>query len=372
MIGMQTKGDSHRALMGVLLVLAAAVLIAGFTGCSTPGRANAELRIPPGGVLVKGAGATLPSPLYKRWFAAYQSRHAKIAITYDSVGSGEGIRRFVGQNVQEEERVDFGASDAAMKDDEIAQVSKGVLLLPVTAGAVVLAYNLPDFEGDLRLSRNAYAGIFLGEIKNWNDRLIAEANPGKKLPKLTIATVVRQDGSGTTYAFTKHLDAISDPWRSRYGPATLVNWPGNAMRATGNEGVAGRIQESIGSIGYVSYEFARKLGLKVAILENRERRFVKPTEQSCEAALSTAEPPENLRFFMPDPSGPDAYPIVTFSWILLYSRYEDAEKAKAVRDLFQWCLVDGQPYASQLGYIRLPEKVRAKALVALNTVAPAE
>jgi phosphate transport system substrate-binding protein len=351
--------------------LAAAVLMAGLSGCSSD-RANADVRVPAGGVLMKGAGATLPAPLYKQWFAAYQNGHPKIAIGYDGVGSGEGIRRFVGQNVSEEERVDFGASDAAMKDEEMAQVSKGVLLLPVTAGAVVLAYNLPDFDGDLRLSRKAYTGIFLGEIKNWNDRLIAETNPGKKLPKLTLATVVRQDGSGTTYAFTKHLDAISDRWRSRYGPATLVNWPGNAMRATGNEGVAGRIQQSIGSIGYVSYEFARKLGLKVAIIENKERHFVKPTEQSCEAALSAAELPENLRFFMPDPPGADAYPIVTFSWILLYSRYENAEKAKAVRELFTWCLRDGQTYASRLGYVPLPESVSARALVALNTIAPAE
>lgn len=335
------------------------------TGCSSPDQI-AEAKAPAGGVLLRGAGATLPSPLYKEWFTVYQSGHPDTVVTYDSVGSGEGIRRFLGKNVKQEEMVDFGASDAAMSDDEIAQAPKGVLLLPMTAGAVVLAYNLPDFEGDLRLSRKAYAGIFQGEIKNWNDRQIAEANPGKKLPKLTIATVVRQDGSGTTYAFTKHLDAISDRWRSRYGPATLVNWPGNAMRAPGNEGVAGRINQSIGSIGYVSYEFAHKLKLKIAALENRSGRFVMPTGQSSGAALASAELPENLRLFMPDPPGPDAYPIVTFSWILLYPSYEDARKAKAVRELFRWCLSDGQNHASRLGYVRLPPSITTRALIALD------
>src|SRR5208283_3066835 len=180
-------------------------------------------------------------------------------ITYDVVGSGEGVRRFIGKNVKDEDKVDFGASDAAMTDAEIALVDQGVLMVPITAGGVVLAYNLPGFEGDLKLSRKAYTGIFLGEITNWKDKLIAESNPGVKLPDLTIATVVRQDGSGTTYAFTKHLDAINGTWRSRYGAATLVDWPGNAMRAKGNEGVAGLIQHSNGSIGYVSYEFARRL-----------------------------------------------------------------------------------------------------------------
>jgi len=344
----------------------AVALAAAGTGCSSPDQV-AEAKAPAGGVLLKGAGATLPSPLYKEWFAAYQSGHPDTAVAYDSVGSGEGIRRFLGKNVKPEELVDFGASDAAMRDEEIAQSPKGVLLLPMTAGAVVLAYNLPDFDGELRLSRKAYTGIFLGEIKNWSDRQIAQDNPGRKLPKLTMATVVRQDGSGTTYAFTKHLDAISDRWRSRYGAATLVDWPGNAMRAPGNEGVAARINQSVGSIGYVSYEFARKLKLKFATLENRSGHFVTLTGQSSEAALASAELPNNLRLFMPDPPAADAYPMVTFSWILLYTNYADAKKAKAIRELFRWCLSDGQNSASQLGYVKLPPNITARALTALET-----
>ena len=311
------------------VLLAAAVAVLGFsTGCSTPDQLPAKPKVPAGGVLVAGAGATLPSPLYQSWFEAYRVDHPATVVTYDAVGSGEGIRRFVRRNVKEEEAVDFGASDAAMRDEEIAQVPKGVVLVPMTADAVVLAYNLPSFPGELRLARKAYTGIFLGEIKNWSDPLIARANRAK-LPKLTLTTVVRQDGSGTTYAFTKHLDAISEKWRSEHGPATLVNWPGDAMRAKGNEGVAARIKQSEGSIGYISSQFARKLGLKVAILENKAGQFVQPTEQSAGAALASAELPENLRAFVPDPAGADSYPIVTFSWVLLYKDYVDARKAQS-------------------------------------------
>ncbi len=351
----------------VALLLAA---IAVLGGCSFSDRGTAEVKAPAGGLLLKGAGATFPSLLYQRWFTIYQGSHRGAAIGYDAVGSGEGIRRFMGANVKPEETVDFGASDAAMSDEQMAHVPAGVVLLPVTAGSVVLAYNLPGFEGELRLSRKAYAGIFLGEIKNWNDRLIAVANPRAKLPKLTIATVVRQDGSGTTYAFTKHLDAISETWRSRYGAATLVDWPGNAMRAKGNEGVAGLIQHSNGSIGYVSYEFARRLGLRIATIENREGNFVKPSVASSTAALASAELPENLRVFVPDPSGRDSYPIVTLTWILLHKDYADAAKARAIRDLFEWCLRDGQSYAPELNYIPLPPGMIAKALPVLAAIKP--
>jgi len=319
---------------------------------------------------LQGAGATFPSILYKRWFAAYQSAHPKTAIVYEAVGSGEGVRRFIGENVKEEEKVDFGASDAAMTDEQIVRVPGGAVLLPATAGCVTLSYNLPDFDGDLKLSRKAYAAIFLGQVKSWNDPLISQSNPGARLPKLTLVTVVRRDASGTTYAFTKHLDAISETWRGQYGAATLVSWPGNAMRAPGNEGVAGRIQQSNGSIGYVGYEFAQRLGLKMALVENKNGEFVKPGAESCAASLASAEMPENLRVFVPDPTAPGAYPIVTFSWILLYKNYDNPAKADAIRTLFRWCLQDGQEYSPQLGYIRLPSNVASRALAALQDGAP--
>jgi phosphate transport system substrate-binding protein len=344
-------------------------LLAVLGGCSSVDR-EADTAFP--GTVLRGAGATFPSLLYNRWFSTYEKDHAQISIRYDSVGSGEGVRRFKGRNVEGKDLVDFGASDAAMEDGDMAEVSNGVILLPVTAGSVVLAYNLPMVEGELRLSRRAYTGIFLGEVRGWDDPLIAEANPGITLPQLTITVAVRQDPSGTTYALTKHLDAVSDQWRRQFGPRTLVDWPGNAMRAKGNEGLAGRIQQSIGSIGYVGYEFAARLGLKMATLENRERNFVKPSQQSSVASLSAVQLPHNLRVFLPDPPGRDSYPIVTYSWVLLYRNYPTAEKAREIRNLFRWCLVEGQNYAPELHYVRLPVDVTDKALAALNTITPTE
>ena len=341
------------------------------SGCKA-GKDDAALAkpaVPPGGVLLRGAGATFPSVLYQQWFAAYQQQHPDTVITYEAVGSGEGVRRFVGAGVDDDEQIDFGASDAAMRDEDIARTPSGALLLPMTAGSVALAYNLPGLQGDLKLSRKAYAGIFLGQIKNWNDPLIQKTNPGVKLPNLTITTVVRADGSGTTFAFTKHLDAISEQWRNRFGPATLVNWPGNAMRAKGNEGVAAAIEQSTGSIGYVGYEFARKTGLRVALLENKDGMFVPPLAANCNAALASAELPENLRAYVPDPPGANSYPIVTFTWVLLHRTYADAAKAKALHDLFSWSLNDqAQRMALDLGYVPLPQSVAQKSRAALESL----
>jgi phosphate transport system substrate-binding protein len=353
-----------RRTLGLLVVVLAG-------GCGGPQPAKRPtVEAPAGGVLLRGAGATFPALLFKQWFGVYQKEHPRVAIAYDGVGSSEGIRRFTGKNVGEEGLVDFGASDAAMTDEQIAAVPRGVLLLPVTAGSVVLAYNLPELGGELRLSRKAYAGIFLGTVTSWNDPLIARANPGAKLPGLTIETVVRQEGSGTTFAFTKHLDAISETWRSRHGAASLVDWPGKPMRAMGNEGVAGRIGHSVGSIGYLSYGAARQVGLRMALLENREGAFVAPTTESATAALAAADLPENLRVFLPDPSGLGSYPIVTFSWALLYRDYGDQAKAAAIRELFGWALSKGQAFGSDAGYIPLPPAVSKKGLTAVQAVAP--
>jgi len=189
-----------------------------------------------------------------------------------------------------------------------------------------------------------------------------------KLPDLTIAPVVRQDSSGTTFAFTNHLSAINKTWHDRFGAATIVDWPGSAMRATGNEGVASRVKHSIGAIGYVGNEFARKLGLKIATLENSSGKFVRPDQANSLAVLSGLDLPQNLRVFVPDPTAPDAYPIVTLSWILLRNSYRDLEKGNAIRELFQWCLRDGQGYADELGYIPLPSDVKSRSMYALGTL----
>jgi phosphate transport system substrate-binding protein len=346
----------------IAIVVAATSLLSGCSVGAVPSKESGTRKtatVPPGGVLIRGAGATFPSVLYDDWFRRYQAEHPNRVVAYDAVGSGEGIRRFIGRAVPLDEQVDFGASDAALQDDEIARVPGGALLVPLTAGSVALAYNLPDVPGDLALSREAYAGIFLGTIGNWNDPRIARANPLVKLPNLTITTVVRQDASGTTFAFTKHLDATSEAWRSQFGPATLVNWPGNSMRALGNEGVAARISQSVGSVGYVSYEFARKMGLRVALLENRAGHLVGPDASASGAALAGVTLPESNRVYVPDPPGRDAYPIVTLTWVLLHRTYPDGRTSQTLHDLFKWCLTDGQQYAAGLGYIPLsPEIVR--------------
>jgi phosphate transport system substrate-binding protein len=353
--------------MAPTVALVALVML--LASCTSSKSVSADTQLPPGGILVKGAGSSFDAPLFKRWFTVYHDSHPNILATYSAVGSGEGVRRFIGTNIPPDQMIDFGASDAAMTDAELAQTNNTTLMVPVTSACVVLAYNLPGFHGDLKLSRQAYAGIFLGDIKIWNDPIIAKANPGVRLPNLTIVTVVRQDASGTTFAFTNNLAAISDRFRSLFGPAILVNWPGNAMRASGNEGVAGLIQKSEGSIGYVGYEAASRLGLDMAALENREGNFVQPSQQSCADGLALASLPDNLRAFVPDPTGADSYPIVTFSWVLL-RKGSNNQVATPLRDLLVWCLQDGQRYASQLGYVPLPQPVVQKALTAVNGISP--
>ena len=353
---------SSRVAAAVSLLTLVGLLV----GCSREPEARAK--VAPGTILLSGAGATFPSILYNRWIVAYHNNNPKVTIEYSPVGSGEGVRRFLAKNITAKESVDFGASDTAMSDAELVDADNNALMIPVTAGCIVLAYNLPGVEAGLKLSRRAYAGIFLGEIKQWNDPLIAESNPGVALPNLTIATAVRLDSSGTTFAFTKHLDAINEKWRSQFGSATLIGWPGNAKRAKGNQGVTGIVANSDGAVGYVGYEFARKMALSTAALENKEGRFVKPSAESCRAALASAELPENLRVFTPDPKGAHSYPVVTYTWLLLRKKYKNLETANAVREFVKWSLHDGQRYAPEAGYIQLPTTVVEKAQAALNSI----
>src|SRR5262249_48063753 len=288
--------------------------------------AKTQHRAAAGTLQLHGAGATFPAPLYKTWLAEYQRLHPDVQVSYDAVGSGEGTRQFIAG------RVDFGASDAAMSDEEMTAVTRGVQLLPTVAGSIVLAYNLGGLGGDLKLTRDVYVYIFLGKIKTWDDPRIKATNPGLRLPHDTIALVVRQDSSGTTYAFTNHLSAISVQWRD-HGPGVgrVIAWPGNAMVAPGNEGVAGRIKHSKGAIGYVGYGMAQRAGLTMAWLENKAGQFIQPHGESGLATLLHVDMPENLRVFFPDPDGKASYPIVTFSWFLLYKQYDDHLKAAALK-----------------------------------------
>jgi phosphate transport system substrate-binding protein len=316
---------------------------------------------------LRGAGATFPAPLYNAWIKAYQARSGTVSLTYDAIGSGAGLGQFVTGSV------DFAGSDAPISDADVAKVERGVVSVPATAGMIVLAYSLPEGVGPLKLSREAYAGIFAGEITEWDDPRIQASNPGAELPNTTIAVVTRRDASGTTFAFTKHLQTISPAWQQKgLGAGTLVSWPAGAMKVPGNEGVAQRIKISEGAIGYVEYGFAKRLGLPVAALENKAGAFILPTAETGAAALSEAAGAmdEKLRVSIADAAGQAAYPIVTYSWLLLYGQYPDGRKAEAIRDFVAWGLTDGQKLQDEAlsGYIPLPANVVAKGQQALATV----
>lgn len=314
---------------------------------------------------IVGAGATFPAPLYQRWIKEYGKYKPDISIFYDAVGSGEGTKRFMAHSV------DFGASDSAMTDKQIDAMDDGVQLIPATAGIIVLAYNIPDVTGELKLSREVYADIFLGKIRYWNDPRIVELNKDLNLPKLNIVTITRSDSSGTTWAFTNHLSRISRDWKLR-GPGVgkKLDWPGNSMSSRYNEGVATRIRHSWGSIGYVEYGVAKRAGLHMASLENKAGNFIKPTAQSGTVTLANTAKnmPENLRMFLPNPDGETSYPIITYSWLLLYKKYADKEKSKLVKEFVQWGLGQGQSYAPEYGYTPLPEDVVSSASSGLNSV----
>jgi phosphate transport system substrate-binding protein len=334
--------------------------LAATVGCSSRGQEKADVSA--SAIALRGVGATLPSPLYAKWFQEYHREHPNVAVEYEALGSGEGTTRFL------EGSVDFAASDAALTDEQIASVQRGAVLVPTTAGSIAFAYSPRRLPPGLKLSRALYVDIFLGKVARWNDERIAKLNPGVALPDLGIAVVVRQDRSGTTFAFTNHLAAVSEQWRNEFGVGTSVGWPGRAMRATGNQGVARLIKESAGAIGYVEYGEAKRAGLEMACLENRAGKYIQPTGTSGLATLIEAKMPSNLRLFIPDPEGDDSYPIVTFSWLLLYGKYSDPEKRDALKDLVRWCLNEGQQYNESLGYIRLAPHVVAAASRAVDSV----
>jgi phosphate transport system substrate-binding protein len=308
-----------------------------------------------------GAGASFPAPLYDKWFKAYVAAHPNVRIDYQSVGSGAGVTQFINKTV------DFGASDSAMSDDEISKVDKGVQLLPMTAGAVVLAYNLPDLKAPLRLSREAYTGIFLGKIAKWNDAAIAKANPGVTLPAANITVVHRADASGTTFVFTQHLSTISDAWKSGPGTSKQPNWP-TGVGAKGTEGVTAQIKQTVGAIGYVEYGYAKQTNTPAALLENKSGAYVEASTAASQAALGATPLPDNMRLFLPDPEGAGSYPIVTYTWLLLYKSYDKPANSAALKEVIKYCLGEGQTVSESLGYVPLPPSVVAADLKALDAV----
>jgi phosphate transport system substrate-binding protein len=305
------------------------------------------------GVRLKGSGASFPFPIYGLWFKEYGKVHRNVIIDYQAKGSGAGVRDFINKTV------DFAASDAAMTDAEMKEIDVGAQLLPMTAGAIVLSYNLPNGPKELKLSRQGYVNIFLGQVTKWNDPLIAQANPGVTLPSTDITVARRADSSGTTFVFTQHLSAISEAWKNGPGRGTSVNWPSSDkfIASPQNAGVAATIKQTPGAIGYIEYDYAEQGKMPMAWMENKAGKFVQSTIKSGQAALAGVEFPADLRVWVPDPDGPEAYPIVSYTWMLFYKKYDSPTKAEAIRDIVKYCLGDGQKMSAKLGYLPLPEKV---------------
>lgn len=312
------------------------------------------------GVKLQGAGASFPAPLYLKWFKDYGAAHQNVQIDYQSVGSGSGVKAVIDRTV------DFGASDAAMTPEDMAKVKGGVQLLPMTAGSIVLTFNLEGVS-ELKLSRKVYTDIFLGKIKTWNDPAIASANPGVKLPSTPINVVVRADSSGTSFVFTKHLSAISPEFAKSPGTNTMPNWP-VGTKSKGNEGVTASIKTTPGSIGYVEYGYAKSQKMPMATLENKAGAYVAATTASGQAGLAAVKMPDDLIAWVPDPEGKDAYSIVTYTWVILYKQYADKQKLDAIQDVMKYGLGDGQKASESLGYIPLPASVVEKAKAALQNV----
>jgi phosphate transport system substrate-binding protein len=325
---------------------------------------------------VNGSGASFPFPLYAKWAKDFSRKNKDARVQYQAVGSGAGIQAFIS------ETVDFAASDAAMNDKEISDVpaDKGVVLLPMTAGEVVLSYNLPG-NPELKLPRDVMVDIFLGKVDSWKDERIVKANPDIDLPDEKITVVRRSDSSGTTYVFTGHLAAVSEAFEKEVGHGKSVNWPKSFVGAPKNDGVAAMIKQTPGAIGYIEYGYAEATRQPMAILQNKSGEFVKPGEASGTAALASAEFPTtdlpgypgtpDLRVWVSDPEGKEAYPIATFTWMLLY-QHQDEEQAKVLREFIEYGLNEGQKDAPKMGFIPLPENVKAKVEDALKLVGGAK
>jgi phosphate transport system substrate-binding protein len=334
----------RRTLLGVILSTA---LVAG------------PLTVAAQDLRLVGSGASFPAPIYAAWLKDF-SRTAGATIDYQSKGSGAGIQDLTNKTV------DFAASDAAMSDAEIAKIDGGVILLPMTAGKVVLAYNLPGNPEGLKLPRAVYPEIFAGTITRWNDPKIAAANPSLKLPDLPITVVRRSDSSGTTYVFSRHLSAINATFKNGPGIGTSLQWPTSDkfVAAPRNDGVTATIKQTPGSIGYIEYGYAKLTKAPVATLENKAGKYIVPDAKSGAAALASAKLEADLRGWLDDPESADAYPIASFTWMMFYKK-QDPKKAEVLRKMVDYGLTKGQTVADSMGYIPLPapvvEKVKAAA-----------
>jgi len=299
---------------------------------------------------VNGAGATFPNPIYSKWFNEYHNLHSDIQINYQSVGSGAGIRQVQAGTV------DFGASDGPMSDEQIKESKVKVLHVPTVLGSVVPAYNVPGVSGEIKFTPDVLADIYLGKITNWNDGRIAKANPGVKLPDQSITVVHRSDGSGTTYIFTDYLSKVSPDWQNTVGKSTSVKWP-VGIGGKGNEGVAGTTRQLPGSIGYIELIYALQNKIPFGSVENSSKNFIKASIASTTAAAVGVKMPADFRVSITNPPGKDAYPISSFTWLLIPTSPADAKKGKIIKDFLFWMLDQGQTMVEALSYAPLPKQI---------------
>ena len=311
-------------------------------------------------LMINGAGATFPYPIYSKWFDEYAKVDPSVRFNYQSIGSGGGQKQILAQTVY------FGASDGPMSDDNLAKAPGKLLHIPTVAGADAVAYNLPGNPA-LKLDADAIAGIFLGQIKKWNDPKITALNPGATLPDQEILVVHRSDGSGTTYIWTDYLSKISPEWKTKVGTNTSVNWP-TGIGGKGNEGVAGQIKQTPGALGYVELIYAVQNKMPYADVKNSAGNFVKPSLESVTAALATADIPDDFRFSMTNAPGKDAYPIAGATWLLVYQQQKDATKGKKLVEFLKWALTDGEKMAKDLQYAPLPESVQQRVLKRIDEI----
>src|SRR6202795_1009679 len=312
---------------------------------------------------LNGAGATFPYPMYSKWFNEYHNAHPDIQFNYQSIGSGGGIRQVLAGTV------DFGASDGPMSDEQLAQAKTKILHVPTVLGAVVPAYNVSGVSGEIKFTPEALAGIFLGKITNWNDKAIASANPGVNFPKdEPIVVIHRSDGSGTTYIFTDYLSKVSSDWKNQVGKGTSVKWS-VGLGGKGNEGVAGMIRQMQGSIGYIELIYAVNNHIAYGSVKNAGGQFVKASLDSVTAAAASVKSmPADFRVSITNAPGKDAYPISSFTWLLIPTPSKDAAKGKIIADFLNWMVEDGQKMTADLSYAPLPESVEAKVKETIKQV----
>ena len=313
-------------------------------------------------ITLNGAGATFPYPMYSKWFSEYNKLHSDIQFNYQSIGSGGGIRQVLAGTV------DFGATDGPMTDEQLAQAKSKILHIPTVLGADVPAYNIPGVTEELKFTPELLANIFLGKITSWNDAAIAKANPGVNLPNQPVIVIHRSDGSGTTYIWTDYLSKVSSDWKNQVGKGTSVKWP-VGLGGKGNEGVAGMIRQMQGSIGYVELIYAVQNHIAYGSVKNAGGQFVKASLDSVTAAAASVKNmPADFRVSITNAPGKDAYPISSFTWLLIPTPSKDAAKGKIIADFLNWMVEDGQKMTADLSYAPLPESVVAKVKETIKQV----